>query len=194
MYIRKKLNLTCLIIFALCLTLISCASTQVRTYEEELTTWTSYKDVENWMDKYFTYDIPKYKKAIAKYAAGKPLAVPIKTPQETFQDRSGLCFDAAYFAQKTLNSINPSYEAEIVFIERRPYFKANHVVCSFNNDGELYIMDYGVPKKTNRRGVFGPFASLDQYAEFHIRQHPELNRIKSISFGWPDWYKVRVPE
>ena len=105
-----------------------------------------------------------------------------------------MCFDAANFAKDALNRIDPSYEAEVIHIENRPYFKPNHVVCAFKMDGQIYIIDYGVPIKTGRRGVFGPFNSLEEYKEFYIRQHPMVNRIKSISFGWPGYFKDRISE
>jgi hypothetical protein len=54
-------------------------------------------------------------------------------------------------------------------------------------------MDYGVPKNTGRRGVFGPFLSLEDYASFYIKRHPKVDRIKNISFGWPPELIVKVP-
>ena len=170
------------------------ASFSSRSYDEEVSRWKSYKDVAKWMRYYYSYDIPKAKESMAKYIPGQLLPVPVKTARESFEEKNGMCFDAANFAKKTLNRIDPSYEAEVVYIERRPYYKPNHIVCSFKKDGQLYIIDYGVPAKTLRRGVFGPFTSLDQYLEFHIRQHPKVNRVKSISFGWPDYFKDRVSE
>ncbi len=146
------------------------------------------------MRYYYSYDGPKAKEYAGKSSPGQPLLYAVKTPRESFEKKTGMCFDAANFAKETLNRIDPSYEAEVVHIENRPYFTPNHVVCSFKKDGQLYIIDYGVPARTLRRGVFGPFTSLDQYLEFYIRQHPKVNRVKSISFGWPDYFKDRVSE
>ena len=161
-----------------------------RSYDEEVSKWTSYRDVQIWLGKFFSYDMEKAQKA--KLTPGKPLPVPVKSPREVYDEKTGICFDAAYFTKETLNRIDPSYEAEVVHIENRPYYKPNHVVCSFKMDGQLYIMDYGVPRKTLRRGLFGPFNSLEEYKEFFIQKHPKITRVNSISFGWPDYLKDNV--
>jgi hypothetical protein len=165
-----------------------------KSYDEEVSKWTSYRDVQNWMAKFYTYDMIKVQKYEGKYIPGQPLPHPVKTPEESYEEKTGMCFDAAIFAMDSLNRIDPSYEAEVVHIENRPYFKPNHVVCSFKMDAKLYIIDYGVPKKTGRRGVFGPFNSLEEYKKFYIRQHPKVTRVKSISFGWPDYFRDRIRE
>jgi len=193
-YLHSKKILLFLIFFFSVFVFLSCASIPLKSYDEQVSQWTSYKDVQIWMENYFTYSISKLKEGMANFKPGQPLPIPINTPRQTYEERTGVCYDAALFAKETLNRIDPSYEAEIVFIERRPYFESNHVVCSLKIDGKLYIMDYGVPKKTMRRGVFGPFSSLEEYGDFHVNQNPKLNRIKSISFGWPEYAKVRVPD
>jgi hypothetical protein len=176
-------------------TSVSCVSVPLKTYEKTVSQWTTYEDVANWMRKYYSYDMAKARKYEGQYIPGHPLPPhPVKTPQQSFLEKKGMSFDAANFAKDALNRINPSYAAEVVYIENRPYFKPNHLVCSFRKDGELYILDYGVPKKSGRRGVFGPFINLDEYAAFYIIQHPKIIRISSISFGWPDYVKVRVPD
>ena len=175
-----------LLFFAYALGLFACASVPVRSYDDVVSQWRSYDDVANWMSRYYSFDRRKLKQSMEIYSVENPPLV--KTPQESFEQKSGLCFDAAHFARETLNRIDPSYEAEIVFIQNRPYYKPNHYVCSFKKDGQLYIMDYGLPFKS-LRGVFGPFTSLDQYLEFYLRHHPKVKRSKSISFGWPPFMK-----
>ena len=171
-----------LLLFSAALILFASTSVSAQGYEEVVAQWRSYEDVANWMEKYYTYDQEKFKGSLETYSAENP--PPIKTPQQSFEEKSGLCFDAAYFAQQTLNRIDPSYEAEIVFIRNRPYYKPNHYVCAFKKDGHLYIMDYGIPFE-NLRGVFGPYTSLEQYLKFYHRNHPKVKRSSSISFGWP---------
>jgi hypothetical protein len=175
-----------LFFFAYTLLLFACARVPARSYDEMVSQWRSYDDVANWMGRYYSYDWKKFKNSLEIYAVEN--LPPVKTPRESFEEKSGLCFDAAHFAKETLNRIDPSYEAEIVFIQNRPYYKPNHYVCSFKKDGQLYIMDYGLPFK-NLRGVFGPFPSLDQYLEFYLSHHPKVKRSKSISFGWPPFMK-----
>jgi hypothetical protein len=168
------------------LILFACAIVPVQSYDEAVSQWKSYDDVAHWMANYYSYDWKKFENSLEIYSAENP--PPVKAPAESFEEKSGLCFDAAYFAKRTLNRIDPSYEAELVFIQNRPYYKPNHYVCSFKKDGQLYIIDYGTPFES-LRGVFGPFASLDQYLEFYHRLHPKVKRSKSISFGWPPFMK-----
>jgi len=189
----NKLSL-CVVAMACIIGAVACASIPVRSYDQEVSQWTSYEDVQNWMRKYYSYDMQKVRKYQGKYTPGQALPCPVKTPEESYAERTGMCFDAANFAKDALNRIDPSYEAEVVHIENRPYFKPNHVVCSFRMNGKLYILDYGVPRKTGRRGVFGPFDSLEAYKDFYIEQHPKVTRVKSISFGWPDYFKDRIKE
>jgi hypothetical protein len=177
--------------FTATLLLFACTSVQAQSYDEVVSQWRSYEDVANWMERYYSYDQEKFKDSLEVYSAENP--PPIKTPQESFEEKCGLCFDAAYFAEQTLNRIDLSYEAEIVFIQNRPHYKPNHYVCSFKKDGQLYIMDYGIPFE-NLRGVFGPYTSLEQYLEFYHRNHPKVKRSTSISFGWPPLMKKVIEE
>jgi len=79
---------------------------------------------------------------------------PPRTPEETFKLKSGIDIDAAIFAKATLNRINSSYQAKIVVLVI--FGGANHYVCSFKKEGELFIMDYGIPYPSIV-GVHGPF-------------------------------------
>jgi len=98
--------------------LFACASVPVKNYDEVVSQWRSYEDVANWMERNYSYDREKFKNSLEIYSA-KNLPH-VKTPQESFEEKSGLCFDAAYFAKQTLNRIDPAYEAKIVFIQNRP--------------------------------------------------------------------------
>jgi len=109
-----------------------------------------------------------------------PLYVPARAPEETFRLKSGVCYDAALFAKETLNRIDPSYEARIVFLQIRPY-GVNHYVCSFRKDGKLYIIDYGTPNR-NLVGVHGPYNSLEEYRKFYERYNPRVSRVVSIYY------------
>ena len=159
-------------------TLLQSAVYSSQSYDEEVSRWTSYKDVAKWMARNYAWDFFKANKYEGQYIPGQPMPHPVKTPQQSFLEKNGLCFDAALFTKETLNRIDPSYEAEVIHIENRPFFKPNHVVCSFKLNGQMYIMDYGVPANTMRRGIFGPFASLDEYANL-------MGRIASLS-GRPE--------
>ena len=118
---ERRLKLTFLSLFFLIL--FACATIPAKNYEETVSQWKSYKDVARWMDLYFSYDMKRLDECLGK----PPYAMPVRTPQETFELRSGVCFDAARFAKEVLNRIDPSYEAEVVTMICRPL--PNHFVC-----------------------------------------------------------------
>ena len=178
---RGRLNVPFLLFFFLIL--FGCATVPTKTYDETISEWKSYKDVAKWMSRYFTYDMERFKEAGEKRTFDDPM--PVRTPKETFELKSGVCWDAARFAQETLNRINPSYEAEVIFLRRE---MIGHYVCSFKKDGKLYVMDYGASNR-NLIGVHGPYNSIEGYKKFHDRNAPPDNKILSITFGWPEWKK-----
>jgi len=179
------LKLKLLLLFFLIL--FGCATVPTKTYYETVSEWKSYKDVAKWMRLHFSFDMERNKEANEKRLTfDNP--IPVRTPKETFELKSGVCFDAARFAKETLNRINPSYEAEIVHIAREPH---GHYVCSFKKDGKLYIMDYGA-SYISLIGVHGPYNSLEEYKKFHERNGPPNFKILSIKFGWPEWMKKAI--
>ena len=180
----KTLNLKLLLLFFLIL--FGCATVPTKTYDETVFEWKSYKDVAKWMSRHFSYDMERYKESMKEHTFDNPM--PVRTPKETFELKSGVCFDAARFVKETLNRINPSYEAEIVFIAREPH---GHYVCSFKKDGKLYIMDYGASYRS-LIGVHGAYDSLEDYKKFHERNGPPNFKILSITFGWPDGMKKAI--
>jgi hypothetical protein len=167
--------------------LFACATIPVKTYEETVSQWKSYNDVAKWMSWNFSYDMKRMREYVEKHTYDNPMAV--RTPKETFELKSGVCFDAARFAKETLNRIDPSYEAEFVFIDREG--DIDHYVCSFKKDGKLYIMDYGMPYR-NLIGVHGPYNSLEEYKKYFERIDPRRIKILSVTFGWPEWKKKEV--
>lgn len=142
--------------------------THVHTYTETASQWKSYKDVAKWMSNHFSYDTARITEI--SYPSASPLSP--RTPEETFELKSGICLDAAEFAEETLNRIEPLYEARKVYLDAQ--HGPDHWVCSFRMDGKLYIMDYGHPHR-EWVGVYGPYNSLDEYIkvyEMHIlRRH-----------------------
>jgi len=142
-----------------------------KTYAETISAWQSYEDLVRWMEKEFTFDAERFR----KFEGTLP---PPRTPEETFQFRSGIYVDVATFAKTTLNRINPSYSAQVVVIFMRPY-GYNHYVCSFKKDGKIFIMDYGTPYKA-LTGVHGPYNSLEDYRKFYEMHQPVKRHIESI--------------
>ena len=154
------------------LLLVACGIIFVRSYDETVSRWKSYKDVQRWMEKDFSLDAERFKRFEGTLPAPR-------TPEETFKLKSGIYIDAAIFAKETLNRIDPSYKAKIVvlLIGRG----ANHYVCSFMRDGKLFIMDYGTPYKTIV-GVHGPFSSLEEYKAFFEKNHPTAKNVQAITY------------
>jgi hypothetical protein len=175
------------------LTLLGCAPTKVKiypketrtekisrgkpfaekTYSETISEWKSYEDLLKWMESDFSFDLERYKKFEGT------LPVP-RTPEETFQLKSGIYIDAVEFSKKTLNQINPSYKAQTTVILVRPSV-LNHYVCAFKRDGKIFILDYGTPYK-EITGVHGPYNSLEEYKKFYEEHHPMKRKIEAITY------------
>ena len=148
---------------------IACANVPTRTYEETVSQWKSYKEVDKWMRSHFSFDMKR-----AKEATGESRAAP-RSPEETFKLKSGVCFDSAYFLKDVLNRIDPSYEAKVVKVEVSPFPTFFHdFVCSFKKEGKLFIMmQYGSIFR-NMVGVHGPFNSLDGFKNYYESIHPRV--------------------
>ncbi len=144
-----------------------------KTYDETVSGWKSYQDLVKWMENVFSFDKERYEKF------GGTLPIP-RTPEKTFQLKSGIYIDAVEFSKKTLNQINPSYKAQTAVILVRPNV-FNHYVCAFKKDGKLFVLDYGTPYK-EITGVHGPYNSLDEYKRFYEKHHPEKRRVEGIVF------------
>jgi hypothetical protein len=144
-----------------------------KTYDETVSEWKSYQDLVKWMERDFSFDVERYK----RFEGTFPIP---RTPEETFQLKSGIYIDAAMFLKENLNRINPSYKAQIVILIIRPY-GFNHYVCSFRMDGKLFIMDYGTPYK-EVTGIHGPYSSLEEYKKFYEKHHPMKGEIEAITY------------
>ena len=147
--------------------LFACATMPTKTYEETVSQWKSYKDVDKWMRLHYSYDIKR-----AKESAGKTAAIP-RSPEETLKLKSGVCFDAAYFLKDVLNRIDPSYDAKVIKVEVSPFPTFFHdFVCSFNKEGKRFIMMQYGSIFSNMVGVHGPFNSLDEFKKYYESNHP----------------------
>ncbi len=144
-----------------------------KTYAETISEWKSYQDLVKWMEEDFFFEAERYK----KFEGTLPTP---RTPEETFRRKSGIYIDAAEFSKRTLNQINPSYQAKTVVIVVRPSV-FNHYVCSFKKEGKLFIMDYGTPYQ-EITGVHGPYHSLEEYKKFYEKHHPEKRQVEGIGF------------
>lgn len=144
-----------------------------KSYSETISEWKSYQDLVKWVEKDFSFDTARYK----QYEGTLP---PPRTSEETFQLKSGIYVDIAFFNKETLHRINPLYDAQIAVIIFRPY-GFNHYVCSFKAGGKLFIMDYGTPYR-EVTGVHGPYPSLEEYRKFYEKYHPLKRKIEAIVY------------
>ena len=149
------------------------APTAEKTYHATISGWKSYQDLVKWMANDFAIDKERYEKFQGR------LPVP-RTPEETFQLRSGTDIDAAYFLKESLLRINPAYDARIAVLLIRPNI-FNRYVCSFTVGGKLYIMDYGTPYR-EVTGVHGPYHSLEEYQKFYEKRHPVKRKVEAITY------------
>lgn len=163
----KTIGISILFLF-----LAACGIIFVKSYDETVSRWKSYKDLEKWMEKDFSFDPERFKRF-------KGTLPPPRTPEETFKLKSGIYIDAAIFAKEVLNRIDPSYKAQIVVLLTGG--GANHYVCSFRKDGRTFIMDYGTPYRT-MVGVHGPFDSLEEYKVFFEKNHPVIKSVRAITY------------
>jgi hypothetical protein len=145
----------------------------MKSYHAKVSKWKSYEDLVKWMEKDFSFDMERYK----KFEGTLPIP---RTPEETLQLKSGIYIDAAEFSKKTLNQINPYYQAQIVVILVRPNI-FNHYVCSFKEAGKLFIMDYGSPYSATT-GFHGPYHALEEYKIFYENHHPEKRLVEWIGY------------
>jgi hypothetical protein len=144
-----------------------------KNYTETVSGWKSYKDLLKWMEDDFSFDVERYK----KYEGTLPIP---RTSEETFQLKSGIYMDAAFFIRESLYRINPKYNPRIVVLITRPY-AFNHYVCSFEAENKLFIMDYGTPYR-QITGVHGPYHSLQEYKKFYEKHHPIKKKIEAITY------------
>ena len=167
---KRRIKIKFLLIFILLL--FACAIFPPRSYDERVSRWKSYKDVERWLEKDFSFDTERFK----RFEGTLP---PPRTPEETYKLKSGIYIDAAVFARESLNRIDPSCQAKIVVLLIRG--GTNHYVCSFKKGGKLFIMDYGTPYKM-MVGVQGPFNSLREYKVFFEKNHPVIKNVQDITY------------
>jgi len=136
------------------------------SFDEAVASWKSYEDVGTWLNSNFYFDKSRQSTIQKRLKAQGPPGLLVRAPEKLFKSREGYCADAANFAIKALNKIDPSYNARWVFISNAAG-RPNHWVAAFDYNDKLYIMDYGAGKKWSAMtGIHGPFDSLEGYRDF----------------------------
>jgi hypothetical protein len=168
-----------LVLFGLALAQVSAAFAQDNDYETAVAKWTSYEDVARWLEGNFVFDSGRLNVVISRTRSSGPSGLLARNPRGTYEQKSGYCTDSANFARQALNTINPAYKAQFVFIKNQ-YGQPHHWVTGFVVNGKIMVMDYGAgPEWKAMKGIHGPYDSLEQYAEYlrtlNIRRFaPEL--------------------
>ena len=107
-----------LVLIAPLLLLLSLSCTaSAEFYEDAVSKWKSYKDVSTWLKSNFYFDKNRQKKILKRFKKQGPSGLLVWNPTSLYEDNhKGYCADAANFAIKSLNKIDPSYNARWVFI------------------------------------------------------------------------------
>ena len=150
------------VVLILSLALFACKTTPNKypTYQEAVANWKSYHDVADWLNNNFYFSWSR-----VSHAQKQGL---VRQPKNLYNIKKGYCIDAALFAQRALNKINPEYKASLIYIDNLEPNQNDHWVTGFYEKGQLYVMDYGTGGGgwMSMRGVHGPYDSLDQYRNF----------------------------
>ncbi|MFC1673608.1 transglutaminase-like domain-containing protein [Pseudomonadota bacterium] len=135
-------------------------------YQEAVSSWSSDKDVGEWLRKNFEFDRGRMGTIQKRLKSQGPSGLLIRSPEALYSNSEGYCADAANFALNALNKIDPEHNARWVFIKNGAG-KINHWVTGYTVKGKLFIMDYGAGSHWKAMiGIHGPYNSLDDYANF----------------------------
>lgn len=155
-----------LLLFWLVLVQASGSFAQDKGYETAVSKWTSYEDVARWLDANFVFDSGRLDTVISRTRSSGPSGLLARKPNGTYEQKSGYCTDSANFARQALNTINPAYKAQFIFIKNQ-YGQPHHWVTGFVVNGKIMVMDYGPgPEWKSMKGIHGPYDSLEQYADY----------------------------
>ena len=171
-----------------CLTLILClfvfiGSADAGSYQDALSEWKSYEDVASWLKTNFKFDKSRQIKIVKLLMKEGPSGAVYRNATAFYEKNSkGYCADSANFAIKSLNRVDPSYNARWVFIWNKKG-RPNHWVAAFDLNEKLYIMDYGTGRKFKKmQGVHGPYNSLDDYKDYLTSLNISGFEVGTISF------------
>lgn len=164
-YRDEAMKVTSIVLWISLLCVSFAGTANENPYQHAVSSWRSYEDVGDWLKNNFTFDKSRQRKILKRLKSQGPSGLLIRNPEKLYNSSRGYCADAANFSIKTLNIIDPTYNARWVFIwnsKGRPH----HWVAAFDYEGKLYIMDYGTGKKWKAmQGVHGPYNSLEEYRE-----------------------------
>lgn len=109
-----------------------------RPYLETLESWDHVDSVNQWIGKYFGYDMSR---AIKLGEGSKQRSeTKILTPEEFYQNPKGVCLDLSRFAVESLRKISQDYDANYLMIEFEPLeingaILRKHWIAVYKDDG-----------------------------------------------------------
>ncbi len=144
--------------------------------------WKSYEDICTWFATEFRYDHKRFKEGFAD-SEGNVSRQIAKTPQQTFEQKSGVCQDVVKFILHCLQKIYPESNARILVIIIRQ-FRYMHFIPIFNLNGQLHLIEYG-SWAYSMHGLRGPFDTVEDIISWYTKYHPRQHSIHSYFIGWP---------
>jgi hypothetical protein len=146
----------------------------VDSYDQALLIWRTPEDISGWIADSFVYDSARVI-LLSETQRSKNKRVPIFTPSEFFERKTGVCVDLARFGLETLRSLDPGNYPKYLMIE----FEAMHIqgntlrmhwLVSFRRDGKVYFF-----ADSKRPGhIAGPYADtqafISEYEQYRGRR------------------------
>jgi hypothetical protein len=152
------------------------------SYDRALHLWKKAEDINKWVAAGFIYDKVRAMKLSSNHRM-EHQGIPIYSPSEFFESKTGVCVDLARFGVETLRGIDPKSDPKYLMIEFDPIqINGNtfrwHWLVSFKRDGMKYFFC-----DSKRPGyIAGPYnttqefiSEYEQYRGRRIVTHRELD-------------------
>jgi hypothetical protein len=147
--------------------------TAAASYEHALEVWKTPEDISAWIAANFSYDMARAMR-LSETQRARNERLPIHTPSDFFDTKTGVCVDLSRFAVETLRRIDPQSDPKYLMIEFAPIHIGGNVLrlhwlVSFKRDGRVYFF-----ADSKRPGhIAGPYddtrAFIDDYARYRGR-------------------------
>jgi len=150
----------------------------VGSYEQALQIWKTPEDINEWIAANFFYDRVRALQ-LSETQRRKSETIPIYSPSEFFNAKTGVCVDLARFGVETLRRIDPHSDPKYLMIEFAPMqIKGDtlrlHWLVSFKRNGKSYFFC-----DSKRPGhIAGPY---DGGGEF-IKEYEQYRGRKIVAF------------
>mgnify|MGYP000911957832 CR=1 FL=1 len=147
------------------------------SYRQALDLWKRAEDINTWIAGSFSYDKARAMK-LSSNQRTKNGGMPVYTPSEVFESKSGVCVDLARFGVETLRIIDPNSDPKYLMIEFDPIqINGNtfrlHWLVSFKRDGMKYFFC-----DSKRPGyIAGPYNDMEEF----IREYERYRDRKIVA-------------